>query len=157
MNQRRPALVYLLKALLPYTRQNIMLNYKPKQFFYELSRASHYSEATLRTTLYRAQQAGFIFSASQPIVTKLGKQKLQPFISKKLRHQGKLMVIFDVPQSMDPLRRRFRAILRELQFSQVQQSVWMSSYDHRAYLRKVVAELGLEQCVQIYEAARLPL
>jgi len=151
-------MVYLLKALLPYSRQNVLLNYKPHQFFRDLARASQYSEATLKTTFYRARESGYITdSGSHPRLTKLGHQKLQPFVAEKLGKNGRLMVIFDVPQSRDHLRRRFRVVLRELEFTQVQQSVWMTSYDHRAYVREAARELGLQDCVQLYEAARLPL
>lgn len=155
--RRHPALIYILKALLPYSRQNLLINYQPHRFFAELARTSHYSKATLQTTLYRARRSGLIATGPVPRLTQRGRQKLQPFISKKLKNQGKLMVIFDIPESMNPLRRRFRAVLRELEFTQVQQSVWISSYDHRAYIRETVRELGLDQCVQIYEAARFPL
>lgn len=157
MKRHHPARIYLLKALLPYSRQNMLLNYKPSQFFYELSRSSHYSESTLKTALYRAKQSGYITDGPAPKLTKLGHQKLQPFVAEKLNKSGKLMVIFDVPESMNSLRRRFRSVLRELEFTQVQQSVWMTSYDHRIYIRQVVIELGLKDCVQIYEAARLRL
>lgn len=150
-------MVYLLKALLPYSRQNVLLNYKPHQFFGELARSSHYSEATLKTTFYRAKEAGYITDGAKPRLTKLGHQKLQPFIAEKLGPNAKLMVIFDVPENLAYLRRRFRTVLRELEFTQVQLSVWMTSYDHRACVRQVVVELGLEPYVQLYEAARLPL
>jgi DNA-binding transcriptional regulator PaaX len=154
---KHSAMIYLLKALLPYSRQNVLLNYKPRQFFYELARSSHYNETTLKTTFYRARKAGYVAGGEIPRLTRHGRQKLQPFIAEKLGPNARLMVIFDIPEHTAYLRRRFRAILRELEFTQVQQSVWMTSYDHREYIRETIKELELEDYVQLYEAAHLPL
>lgn len=157
MAQKHSTLMYVLRAFLPYSRENLLINYKPKQFFAELARTTGQPQARLVAAYYRARKSGLLTAGAAPQLTRRGRQKVQPFVCQKLSNHGKLMVIFDIPESIGPRRRRFRALLRELEFTQVQQSVWISSYDHREYLKEIVKELGLRQCVQIYEAARLPL
>lgn len=78
---------------------------------------------------------------------------VQPFISKKLEGGGRLMVIFDVPEEHADRRRKFRSILRQLKFVQIQQSVWMSENDYREVLFESIQELHLHDWVELYEAA----
>jgi len=65
------------------------------------------------------------------------------------------MVIFDIPEDSADLRRKFRLLLIQLQFKQVQQSVWMSDKDYCAILADSIKDLGLQDWVQLYEAARI--
>lgn len=65
------------------------------------------------------------------------------------------MVIFDIPEDNAALRRQLRGSLRKLEFEQIQQSVWMTKYDHRQILEEIIDLLGLHDCVQLYEAARI--
>lgn len=147
-------MVFVLKALIPYSRESMMLAFKPSRFFYELEKTSSYKRKTIQNTYYRARQQNFI-ETSSPRLTIQGRQHIQPFVAERLAQGGHLMVIFDVPEAEANLRRQFRLALRHLDFEQVQQSVWMSRYDHRDFLEELIGELGLGDCVQIYEAARL--
>jgi hypothetical protein len=149
-------LIHILKAFLPYSRQNLLFTYKPRQFYAELARTSGCSEGSLTAAYKRAQASHLIQPGPSPTLTLRGRQKLQPFVAHKLTNEGKLLVIFDIPESLGPRRRQFRRILQELDFDQVQQSVWISSYDHREIITETVQVLALESCVQMYEAARLP-
>ena len=65
------------------------------------------------------------------------------------------MIIFDIPEERAATRRRLRAVLHEWKFKQVQKSVWASQYDYRDALTSAIHELHLEDCVQLYECARL--
>jgi CRISPR-associated endonuclease Cas2 len=152
---RHSALVYVLKGLLPYTRQNLLLTYKPSRFFYELSQQSGHSQAALRSAFRRAEHAGLITNSTVPALTAKGRQKLQPFVAEKLGRNAKLLVIFDIPESAAHLRRELRALLRKLGFNQVQLSVWITSYDHREVITEAIEELGLAKYVEMYEAARI--
>lgn len=148
-------LFYVLKGLIPYTRENMLLSFRPGRYFDELEEVSGYPKQTIKTAYYRAKKSGYIEKGTSSRLTNLGNQKLQPFLAKKLRGGGKLMVIFDIPREHNGLRRQFRALLKEWGFIKIQQSVWATSFDHVESVRTAVDELGLQDYVQLYEAAKL--
>lgn len=80
---------------------------------------------------------------------------MQPYIATKLAKQARLMVTFDIPEENSHLRRQLRQLLREWHFEQVQKSVWISQYDYGSVLVEAIEELGLGECVQVFECARL--
>ncbi|QQS18898.1 hypothetical protein IPL68_02450 [Candidatus Saccharibacteria bacterium] len=53
------------------------------------------------------------------------------------------------------VRNSFRRLLRNLGFTMVQQSVWVTDTDYRKILVRAVKELNLESCVEIHESLRL--
>ena len=65
------------------------------------------------------------------------------------------MVIFDIPEDQANLRHALRSILKKLEFSQIQQSVWMSDKDHKQILSETIEDLDLGRYVQLYEAVRI--
>jgi CRISPR-associated endonuclease Cas2 len=65
------------------------------------------------------------------------------------------MVIFDIPEDYSYLRQKFRGILKHLGFDQIQQSVWMTDRDYEDIVVETISNLGLNDCVEIYEAVRL--
>ena len=149
-------MVQVLLALIPYTRQNFLLAFKPNQFFNELEKTSNYSDKTLRVTFSRAKnQKLFTIKNDQISLSLHGNQIVQPFIAQKLSGNGQLMVIFDIPEDYANLRRKFRNLLRQFQFKQIQYSVWMSDKDCRIILSESIKELGLQNWVQLYESARI--
>lgn len=157
MAQPKTAREFILRGLfLPFSRQNILLAYKPSQFFYELSRVSGYPEKTLRTTMGRARKDGLIIMQDKvPKLTEKGMKKARPFAAKKLGKDARLLVVFDIPESRSAMRQEFRLLLKQLDFTYVQQSVWVTEYDHRAILKEAIKEFDLKDCVIVYEAARL--
>lgn len=153
---RKSALTQILLALVPYTRQNLLLSFKPNQFFNELEKISDQSLPTLRVAFSRAKENKlFTIDNDRVSLSLKGRQIVQPFIAQKLDGNGQLMVIFDIPEDSADLRRKFRLLLIQLQFEQVQQSVWMSNKDYRAILDDSIIDLGLQDWVQLYEAARI--
>lgn len=144
----------MLKALVPYTNANLLLAFKPNLFFDELERISGYSRATLRTSYYRAKRTKLVSGDTVPRLTHQGMLRLQPFIAEYLPSGAKLMVIFDIPEIAKVKRARLRTLLKNLRFVQVQQSVWMTEYDHREVIRQAITELELDEQVQVYEAMR---
>lgn len=141
---------------MPYTRENLLLVYKPNKFFNELERSSQYSRPTLHNALWRAQKQGLIERENQIIrITEKGLQKIQPYTAKKLLREARLMVTFDIPEARADLRQRIRILLREWRFKQVQKSVWVSEYDYGKMLIKAVEEMKAEKYVQIFECARI--
>lgn len=65
------------------------------------------------------------------------------------------MVIFDVPEEELALRQRLRLQLKKWDFIQVQKSVWATDMDYKDHLIMFIDELGLRDCVEIYESAKL--
>ncbi|MCA9327619.1 hypothetical protein KDA14_03765 [Candidatus Saccharibacteria bacterium] len=152
---KQSATILILKALVPYTSQNLKLAYNPSEFFDELERTSGYSRRTLIQTFARAKKQRLINMDPSPALTTKGRQQVQPYIARRLRDGGELMVIFDIPQAFTVQRRRFRELLRYLGFEQVQRSVWISPNDHTNVVNEAISELKLDEWVQVYEAARI--
>ena len=149
----KSALVFVLKGLVPYSRENMMLAFKPNLFFNELEKISRYKRQTLESAARRAQEKGLIeISRQQQLrLTNLGRRRVRPYIATKLKGSGKLMVIFDIPEEKAIDRQRLRRLLRKWQFVQVQKSVWLTAYDFREALQEAVDELGLSGFVELYE------
>lgn len=152
----KSALTQVLLALVPYTRQNLMLVFKPNRFFDELENTSGYSIPTLRVAYSRAKDHRLVMVDGNKIALSLkGRQIIQPFVAEKLESGGQLMVIFDIPEDSAELRRKFRLLLRQLGFTQIQQSVWMSGFNHKQIIIDSIKDLGLDGWVQLYESARI--
>lgn len=144
----------VLLALVPYTRQNLLLAYHPEQFFTELEKSTNYSQKTLREAYRRIQKDKLVIISDNTVhLTADGEKSVRPFIAQKLTGGAELMVIFDIPESKAHIRRQLRALLIELKFIQIQRSVWTTDKDHRMILRETVNELSAQDWVKIYEAA----
>ena len=153
--RERSALVYVLVALIPYSKPNLLLAYKPGLFFRELEKISRYKQATLRAAYSRAQQQGLIEQDKNLMVlTAKGRRKVVPFVAEKLKGEAQLMIIFDIPEDQAIKRRKFRKVLKDWQVKQVQKSVWVTSKDYREELVAVVKELQLGGYVELYVCAR---
>lgn len=146
----------LLLALIPYTKQNIYLTFKPNLFFNELEKTSGISKTKLQKSYYRARNENIIdFSNNQPKLTLKGQMIIQPFIAQKIQNDAQLMVIFDIPENLAGRRQRLRNLLKQLDFKQIQLSVWVSDKEHRKIVFDFINEIELQQFVQIYEAAKI--
>ena len=75
----------------------------------------------------------------------------------KLAKNAQILLVFDVPESERTKRDHLRALLRELSFKKIQQSVWASGYDHREYLAAEIKEYDLGNYVVVYEAVQLTI
>ena len=154
--RERSALVYVLIALIPYSKPNLLLSYKPGLFYQELERISRYKEKTLKAAYERAQQQGLIERQENLVrLTAKGRRKIAPFVAENLGGSAYPMVIFDIPEDKINTRRKFRSVLIEWNFRQIQKSVWMTGKDLRDEVVEVVKEMNLGEYVQIYESARL--
>ena len=148
-------MVYVLVALIPYSKPNLLLTYKPNLFFRELEKISRYKESTLRAAYWRARQQKLVEQYKNiPVLTARGRRKVAPFVAEKLGSKAQLMVIFDIPEDQTAKRRKFRRVLKEWQFRQVQKSVWATGKDYRDELVELVKELDLNGYVEFYECAR---
>lgn len=149
-------LLYVLLGLVPYTKQNLLLSFQPNQFFNELEKTSEYSKEALRKAYRRAERRGLVKTTGTTIEFSLpARQQIQPFVAQKLDKNASLMVIFDIPEERSQLRRQFRAVLRQLDFQQTQQSVWVSDFDHKDFLLEIIEDIQAGEWIQLYEAARI--
>lgn len=154
--KEKSALVHVLLALVPYTRDNLLLVFSPNRFFNELEKSSHHTMSSLRTAYSRAKQDNTIAVEKGRVTLSIrARQIIQPYTAKKLASGGELMVIFDIPEDYADRRRKLRNILRSLGFKQVQQSVWSSENDHKRVLFDTILDLDLADYVQLYEASRI--
>ncbi len=154
--KKRSALTHVLMAFVPYSRENLMLAYKPSLFFNELEKSSGYRQDTLKNAYWRAQQRGYIKNTGRsPQLTASGLEEVRPFMAKHLGRKARLVVIFDVPEDSRAQRQQLRGLLKSWGFEQIQKSVWATDMDYRELLIEAVAELRLGGCVEIYESLRL--
>lgn len=150
------ALRTVLRALVPYTKENLQLSFSPNKFFNELEKKSGYKRGTLKNAVTEAEKLGLIIREERLItITTRGIEQIKPFVPTKLSSKARLMIIFDIPETRSYDRKRLRILLKEWKFKQVQRSVWISNYDYKKSLVKAVKELKLEECVEIFECARL--
>ncbi|OVE79343.1 hypothetical protein BVY00_00745 [bacterium G20] len=153
--RERSPLVYILVALIPYSKPNLLLAFKPGLFFRELEKVSRYKQSTLKVAYWRAQQQGLIEQQQNIIaITDKGRRKIMPFLAENLDGVGELMVIFDIPEGLKSKRQKFRQILKEWQFAQIQKSVWATKKDYRQELIELIKELDIGDYVQLYESFR---
>ena len=61
------------------------------------------------------------------------------------------MVIFDIPEVNKYKRQQLRLLLKQLEFKQVQKSVWVSQKDSREYLNAEIKRLNLNKDVLLFE------
>jgi DNA-binding transcriptional regulator PaaX len=143
---------YLLKALIPYTEQNLKLVFKPGQFFKELEKSTRSNRNTLAATMSRARKKGLILDYDGvPVLTEKGLKRLRTSSVDEI--SGWLMVTFDIPESKRGERDQFRYYLKVNGFKTLQKSVWYTTQDRTEELKDVVSELGLGSHVCIFIAA----
>lgn len=149
--------MYVLQALIPYTQANLKLSFKPNVFFNDLEKIAATKRRTLQNAYYRAQSTGLIAldSSDVPRLTEKGQREVRRYNARHLGPHGRLMVIFDIPETEKWKRQRLRRLLKELNFTLVQKSVWVSEYDHRELLMAEREQSNLQDCMQIFEAVRL--
>ena len=154
--KKQSALTFILKGLIPYTRENLLLAYKPNKFFNELEKISKYNHNTLRKAYWRGKKQGFIEeSEGYTKLTKKGLKAIRPFIAKRLDNSSRLIVMFDIPESEATKRQGFRNLLKTWGFEQVQKSIWVTDMDYRDLLEEAISELGLGDCVEIHESLKI--
>jgi len=154
-SSKHPATVFVLRGLLPYTEESLMLAFKPKRFFYELSKQSGYPETRIKSAYYRAKRLDLLTADAVPRLTEKGLRKVAPYTADYLGEFARLIVFFDIPEERTAVRSSFRALLKQLGFTMAQQSVWTCEWDHRATVAQAIKEFRLEDCVEMHESVRL--
>ena len=145
---------YLLCGLVPYTEPNLKLTFMPSKFFAELEQRDKIKQNTARNAFYRALKSGLIEQDSYGNVclTEKGKKRISTFKAKKLKN-AQLMIIFDIPEIERWKRQHLRNLLKELEFKQIQKSVWVTSFDHKKLLTQEIAHLDMKDCIKLFECS----
>lgn len=149
------ATTQILLALIPYSKRNLQLTFRPSEFFDELEKTSGLKRLTLQQSFARMKKRELITDTRTPRLTSEGKRYIQPFVADKLENGMQLMVIFDIPEDFGEHRRKLRNLLRHLGFTQVQRSVWVSQNDHKQLVKEAVEELQVNGWVELFEAKKL--
>lgn len=144
-------LSYILLGLVPYTRPNMLLTFRPNQFFHELELTSGISQLKLKAAYRYAQSNHFISRVDNRVSLSLkARQRIQSHTARQLGNGWRLMVAFDIPESEAVKRRKLRELLRLLEFTKFQQSLWISSMDHRKIIMESIIDLGISRYVQLF-------
>ncbi|MBW3569374.1 CRISPR-associated endonuclease Cas2 [Candidatus Parcubacteria bacterium] len=151
----------ILKAFIPFTEENMLLAYKPNQFFNRLEYLDRLVELTkanrqtVQSTISRAKRAGLLKVDEKGILqtTWRGKIKTKVRPNKKLRKY--LVIIFDVPETRRRDRNQLRAYLRANYCEMVQKSVWKTKYDIYDELLEVIGDLEIINYVSVFLADEL--
>lgn len=157
MGKPKSTLAHLLIALLPYSRANAQLTYKPERFFKQLEEITGSNRHSLQSTLSRAQKQGLIArdSNATPRLTIKGRERARLYQPKPLKKDVYLMVIFDIPEQFARRRQSLRYYLKKLSFHQIQRSVWVTRYDYQHEIRELVQYLDVGQFVQVFESIQI--
>lgn len=163
------SLRYVLEALVPYTDANLKLSFSPNLFFNDLENIGRqrskykqkqsYKQSTMRQAYYRAKREKLIDCDEDgvPFLTEEGKQKIKPYRPTKLGKDACLLVTFDIPEKQRFLRDHFRRLLKEMEFKQIQRSVWKSEYDFREVLENEIKLHDMRNNVNVYEASKIKI
>jgi len=145
----------VLKAFLPYSRENIMLSYKPGKFFNYLDyleKQTKASRRSLSSTISRAKRNGLlkVDENGNTITSWRGKIKLSIKPTNKTRHL--LIIVFDIPEISRKNRDLLRLYLKTTQCEQVQKSVWKTRYDIYDELTEIIEDLYISDYVNLFMA-----
>lgn len=135
----------LLRALVPYTKENLMLSFKPSQFFSELEKTTGSSRKSLQTAMSRAVKEGFVERDSGvPVLTPKGQARIDKVPNGELMWDGNyFLVVYDIPNEFDYARRRFALELRALGFKQYQKSFWVCKINHTEAITDIMVDLKI--------------
>lgn len=149
-------MTFVIRSLMPYTKENLLLAFSPNRFFNELEKTSNYTKNTIRSSYYRAKQQGYIANDKNFIkITNEGLTIVRPFRAKKLKGNSRLMLIFDIPEQQLAKRNKLRRLVKSWDFKQVQKSVWITDRDYEDVVISSLKELGLKKCVELHESVRI--
>lgn len=151
---------YILKSLVPYTEPNLKLVFCPNRFFNDLERldSEKFKRTTTKQAYYRLVRRGLVeHEQGQLKLSQEARDMLAKYEPQKLAHGAKLLLVFDIPEHERAKRSHLRFLLRELRFKKIQQSVWQTEFDSRAYLRDEIRNNQLEKYVNIYESFQLAI
>ena len=150
-NRRPSALSYVIEGLVPYTRANLQLIFKPGAFFRELESRSNTKATQLQRAYYRARKQGVIlYKDGEFIIDPIYLAKARLDHAKPLPYSQTMLVIYDIPEQYATRRRQLRDLLRQLDFIQIQKSVWQTDIDLLEPVLGVIDRLKLTPYVVVF-------
>ena len=130
------------------------------QFVFIFQREQLIQSRRDQQTFRYLKQAGYLkkIDDQRYSVTLLSQINLLSELIKKRKPDGRLRIIFfDIPEKMRSKRNHFRRHLVELEFSMLQQSVWISKLPCENLVKKVVKYHGLKKYVDFVIADTVSL
>ncbi len=149
---KRSATSYVVESLIPFTDANLKLAFSPSRFFQELAKSSDTNADQLRRAYYRAKDSGIVkyidghFAIDEDYLATI----IQHTTTPQLPDNESMLVIYDIPEEVAHKRQELRGLLRELEFVQVQKSVWQTSKNCLAPVLAMIAKLKIEPYVQVF-------
>ena len=146
---------YLLDGLFDGL-ESISKSRKRQKIITKIANRRKVSKKAVEASFHRAvkNQLVEIDNSGDLTLTTKGKSVVRPFKSKYL-DGSVLMVIFDIPEESRQKRDHLRRLLIELEFEQIQRSVWTSTKDHKQFLVSEIEALQCGKQILIYEAKQL--
>ncbi len=153
--KRKSVTAEILKALVPYSEQNLKLAFKPGLFFRDLEHLTQANRNTLAATMSRAKRVGWVIERNGvPILSKTGRAKIQE-VSKADLLQGWLLLTYDIPETRRADRDRLASDLKRLNFKRLQKSTWYTNEDYVDALKELITNLKIGQHVCLFLAAHV--
>lgn len=150
------ALLYVLQALVPFSDANIKLAFKPHLFFRDLDRIANKPKKRFERAYDRALKTGLIQGQLGGVhVTPQARALLAQFNPYLLDSGIKFMIIFDIPEKDKIKRQALRRVLRRLDFTCLQKSVWTSDYDYTELFKAYAEQQQLQSFLKIYKVTLL--
>lgn len=125
------AINFVLKSMIPYTRENILLATRPQRFFAELEELGT-TKAAYTQARSRALKTGLIerqveaYSLTEEGYRRLMRQSLTERAAQAETKED-FLVCFDIPETQRKSRLFLREALSTLKFRAVQRSVWIGN------------------------------
>ena len=111
----------------------------------------------LYPTFYNLKRSGYLSEAKKGeyILTGKAKEKIDKLKFKKINKLNKfrdnkmLLVLFDIPETRKRDRDQFRRVLKELDFIQLQKSIWLTNKDSVKEVVNVIKSLKIDNYVEM--------
>jgi DNA-binding transcriptional regulator PaaX len=121
--------------------ERMLKNKKERQKLYEalysLKRNKYLQEKVFGDT------RGYILTPKGQL--KVFKTEIKVLKRKRLPSGQYLMVFFDIPEKNRKARDLFRLYLKDLGFERIQKSVWITPYNIKKELQKLIRDCGVEE------------
>jgi len=140
---------------------NTELNYKGVRVnIFGIPRFKKYSQRSIRSTIDRLKEKGFIEKELSGIVLSKNGRKyvekkfdsLKQFDKPKgLSKERKLLLMFDVPTEKKGEREWLRWHLKKFDYIMIQQSVWVGPSPLPKEFNDYIKEIKLDKCIKIFK------
>ena len=147
-------LIVLEKSIDGYVRVEDFAQHHYRYFY----GAPELKKSSLAAAIVRLREGGLVETKGKRSdilvkLTKLGKESLNDFNLDDQPWDGKWrIVIFDIPETQRTVRDLFRRRLKEWDFKNFQQSVWITKKNVTEKMRKLINKLEIDDWVAVIES-----